>query len=163
MEIENFLVQTEFLLICGWLATVSVKPCKPNHIIRLIFFASCTLYGKNAERALTLLTLLDLLTVDNIYRQQTLKFIRQWHRKHLQDIFASHTVFYICQWRAFLYVGMQPITYTKLEAEQTLANKLFLQKQLNYGVICLYNSKNKTWSLYNFNKISKQYLLRKQF
>ena len=43
---------------------------KQNHIVRLIFFA--TLYGKHTERALPLLNLLDLLSVENIFPFQLL-------------------------------------------------------------------------------------------
>ena len=45
-------------------------------MIRLMFFA--TLYGENADSALQLLNLLDLLTVGNI---RLLQFSHQWNKK----------------------------------------------------------------------------------
>ena len=52
---------------------------------RGVFFS--TLYGENTESALPLLNLLDLLTVDNIYKHQKLKFIHNWHKHQLPSIF----------------------------------------------------------------------------
>ena len=45
---------------------------KQNRVIRLIFFA--TLSGKNTASALPLLNIMDILTVNNVYRLHTLKF-----------------------------------------------------------------------------------------
>lgn len=42
------------------------------------------------ESALPLLNLLDILTVNNIYKLQALKFIHLWHRKHLPNIFDNY-------------------------------------------------------------------------
>ena len=58
---------------------------KQNHLFRAIFFA--TLYGKYTESALPFLNLLDILTVDNVYKLQTLKFVHQWNKKQLPVIF----------------------------------------------------------------------------
>ena len=93
---------------------------KQNHLIRLIFFA--TLYGKNTESALPLLNLLDLLTVNNIYRQQTLNLftygIQNASQKYLLAILHMPVM---C---IPIILDMQlSVTYTKLEAEQTLVNK----------------------------------------
>ena len=60
---------------------------KQNHIVRLMFFVS--LYGKNTDSALPLLNLLDLLTVENIFTLQLLKFSHQWHKKQLPNIFDN--------------------------------------------------------------------------
>ena len=61
---------------------------KQNHLFRAICFA--TLYGKYAEPALPFLNLLDILTVDNVYRLQTLNFVRHWDKKQLPVIFNSY-------------------------------------------------------------------------
>ena len=61
---------------------------KQNHIIRVLFFA--TLYGKSTESALPLMNLLDILTVENIFTLQLLKFSHQWHKKQLPSIFDEH-------------------------------------------------------------------------
>ena len=60
---------------------------KQNHIVRLIFFAK--LYGKETESALPLLNLLELLTVENIFYLNILKFVHKWHLKQLPKQFDS--------------------------------------------------------------------------
>ena len=60
---------------------------KQNHIARTIFFA--TLYGKDTESALPLLNLLDILTIENTFKFQALKFIHNWHIKKLPSIFTN--------------------------------------------------------------------------
>ena len=64
---------------------------KQNHIIRIFFFS--TLYGKNTESALPLINLLDLLTVNNIFKLQSLKFIHQWVTNQLPSIFDNYFYF----------------------------------------------------------------------
>ena len=66
---------------------ISQTQTKQNHIIRTIFFA--TLFGENTERALPLLNLLNILTVNNVFLQ-TLKFIHNWHKQRLPTIFQTH-------------------------------------------------------------------------
>ena len=44
---------------------------KPKHIVKLIFYAKT--FGRETESAKPLLNLLDILTVDNIYRLEVLK------------------------------------------------------------------------------------------
>ena len=61
---------------------------KQKHAIRLIFF-TCTL-GKSTESALPLLNLLDVLTVNNIYRLHILKFTHLWHKGLLPVPFQSY-------------------------------------------------------------------------
>ncbi len=60
---------------------------KQNHEIRLIF--SVKLYAKDTASALPLLNLLDILTVQNIYRLHALKFIYAWHKDLLPHIFDN--------------------------------------------------------------------------
>ena len=61
---------------------------KQNHAIRLIFFARTL--GKSTESALPLLNLLDVLTVNNIYRLHILKFTHLWHKGLLPTLFQSY-------------------------------------------------------------------------
>ena len=61
---------------------------KQNHVIRIMFFAN--LYGENTDKALPLLNLLDLLTVENIFELRLLQFSHQWHKKQLPSIFDSY-------------------------------------------------------------------------
>ena len=51
---------------------------KQNHPIRLIFFAQT--FGYQTDSALPLLNLLDVLTVNNVYRLHVLKFTNLWHK-----------------------------------------------------------------------------------
>lgn len=64
---------------------------KQNHILRIIFFA--TLYGKNTESALPLINLLDMLTVENIFKLNCLKFIYLWQTNQLPNIFDNYFEF----------------------------------------------------------------------
>ena len=61
---------------------------KQNHIIHVLFFA--TLYGKSTESALLLMNLSDILTVENSFTLQLLKFSHQWHKKQLPSRFDEH-------------------------------------------------------------------------
>ena len=60
---------------------------KQNHTVRLIFFART--FGRETESAKPLLNLLDLLTVDNIYRLEVLKFSHSWHNGILPEVFDN--------------------------------------------------------------------------
>ena len=62
---------------------------KQNNIERLIFYAKT--FGRETESAKLLLNLLDILTVDNIYRLEVLKFSHLWHNGLLPEIF--HDIF----------------------------------------------------------------------
>ena len=53
-----------------------------------MFFA--TLYGPDTDSALPLLNLLDLLTVNNIFKLKLLNFTYQWYSKKLPNIFSQH-------------------------------------------------------------------------
>ena len=98
---------------------------KQNHSVRLLFFART--FGEQTDSALPLLNLLDVLTVNNIYKFQTLKFTHLWHKgllpKLFQDFFqyagivhgyttrsASKKNLYISKVRT--NSGKQTITYT---------------------------------------------------
>ena len=56
--------------------------------IRVIFFARTL--GKSTESALPLLNLLDVLTVNNIYRLHILKFTHLWHKGLFPVLFQSY-------------------------------------------------------------------------
>jgi len=51
-----------------------------------MFFA--TLSGKNTCSTLTLLNILEILTVANVYRLHALKFIHAWHKGVLPELFS---------------------------------------------------------------------------
>ena len=57
---------------------------KQNHILRLIFFAKS--FGSETVKAKPLLNLLGLLTVNNIYCLQVLKFSDSWHKGLLPEV-----------------------------------------------------------------------------
>ena len=61
---------------------------KQNHAIRLIFFARTI--GEVTESALPLLNLLDVLTVNNVYRLHILKFTHLWHKGLLPVLFQNY-------------------------------------------------------------------------
>jgi len=67
---------------------VYIKPTyKQNHSIRLIFFVRT--FAKQTDGTLPLLNLLDVLTVNNPYKFQALKFTDLWH-KGLLPIFFQY-------------------------------------------------------------------------
>ena len=61
---------------------------KQNHSAKLIFFAIA--YGEHTASALSLLNLLDVLTVHNVYRYQILKFMYLWHKGLLPKLFSNY-------------------------------------------------------------------------
>ena len=60
---------------------------KQNHVATLIFFA--TTHGKDVKSAHSLLNLLDILTVHNVYCLHALKFTHLWHKGFLPNIFCD--------------------------------------------------------------------------
>ena len=60
---------------------------KQNDTVRLIFFARTI--GREMESAKSLLNLLDLLTGENIYRLEVLKFSHSWHNGLLPEVFDN--------------------------------------------------------------------------
>ena len=94
---------------------------KQNHAIRLTFFARK--FGKQTESALPLLiNLLDVLTVNNVYRLHTLKFTHLWHK---------------------VFTGITPDMlpnkiYINQKSEPTLENKQLPLQQLFSGMISQY-------------------------
>ena len=60
---------------------------KQNTVLRLMFFA--TTFGPYTESALPFLNLLDILTVDNVYRLHALKFTHMWHKGFLPKVFDN--------------------------------------------------------------------------
>ena len=98
---------------------------KQNHSIRLIFFART--FDEQTDGALPLLNLLDVPTVNNIYKFQALKFTHLWHKGLLPSLFqdffqyAGNVHEYDTRYasRKNLYIskvrtnsGKQTITYT---------------------------------------------------
>ena len=61
---------------------------KQNHAFRLIF--SARTLGELTESALPLLNLLDVPTVNNVYRLRILKFTHLWHKGLLPVLFQNY-------------------------------------------------------------------------
>ena len=60
---------------------------KQNHAIRLIFFARA--FGEQTDSAVPLINLLELLTVNNVYRLHALRFTHLWHKNLLPNVFHN--------------------------------------------------------------------------
>ena len=60
---------------------------KQNTVLRLMFFATTS--GPYTESALSFLNLLDVLTVNNVYRLHALKFTHLRHKGHLPSLFDN--------------------------------------------------------------------------
>ena len=94
---------------------------KQNHTARTIFFA--TLYGKDTESALPLLNLLDILTIENTFKFQALKFIHNWHIKNYHPFLPILSLMP----KIFTPITRDmplKITYTKYEQELISENRL---------------------------------------
>ena len=58
-----------------------------NHAIRLIFFERA--FGEQTDSAVPLINLLELLTVNNVYRLHALRFTHLWHKDLLPNVFHN--------------------------------------------------------------------------
>ena len=122
-----------------------------------MFFA--TLYGKNTESAQPLLNLLNLLTVEKVFKLILLYFSYKWHKKQLPGIFDQyfryaseiHTYntrysskgnFYKTRYRT--NIGKQTTKAMAVDVWQELPDEL---KSLNH---------------YKFTQKAKGYLIKKQ-
>ena len=130
---------------------------KQNHVIRLMFFA--TLYGPDTDSALSLLNLLDLLTVKNMYKLKLLNFTHQWHVKKLPNIFSQHFC-YASEVHTYntRYASKsnfyKPRFRTNIGKQTTSAMATEMWQQLPTHV--------KNFSTHNFPKTMKEYLLAEQ-
>ena len=130
---------------------------KQNHTVRLIFFART--FGRETESAKPLLNLLDLLTVDNIYRLEILKFSHSWHNGRLPEVFDNTFQYarnihrynkrYTAKQNFYKYkvktnVGKQSVSYMEIDIWKDLPSSL------------------KDLSVHVFPKYIKRYLLSKQ-
>ena len=86
---------------------------KQNTVLRLMFFA--TTFGPYTESALPFLNLLDILTVDNVYRLHALKFTHMWHKGFLPKVFDN----------LFQYAKSRHTYNTRYASNQTSANHIF--------------------------------------
>ena len=72
----------------GYKTQIKKVQTKQNTVIRTIFFA--TTHGKNIESAFLFMNLLDILSVNSIFKLQALKFAHLWHSKALPNIFENY-------------------------------------------------------------------------
>ena len=125
--------------------------------MRLIFFART--FGRETESAKPLLNLLDLLTVDNIYLLEILKFSHSWHNGRLPEGFDNtfqyarnihrYNTRYTAKQNFYKYkvktnVGEQSFSYMAIDLWKYLPSSL------------------KDLSVYVFPKYIKRYLLSEQ-
>ena len=130
---------------------------KQNHTVRLIFFSRT--FDRETESAKPLLNLLDLLTVDNIYRLEMLKFSHSWHNGRLPEVFDNtfqyarnihrYNTRYTAKQNFYKYkvktnVGKQSVSYMAIDIWKDLPSSL------------------KDSSVYGFPKYIKRYLLSEQ-
>jgi hypothetical protein len=132
---------------------------KQNHVVRIIFFAN--LYGKNTEKPLPLINLLNILTVEYIYKLNILKFIYNWQNQQLPSIFNS----------CFLYAKNVQTYNTRYASKNNLYKPCF---RTNTGKQTISAMATNEWQNLpfdlkqlnsyrpTFNKKLKQYLLLKQ-
>jgi len=97
------------------------------------FFART--FGEQTDSAFPLRNLLELLTVNNVYRFQALKYTHLWHKNLLPNVFFA--MFSIALVFSMLIILETPPTkiYITLESDQTLGNKLCHVWLLFCGII----------------------------
>ena len=130
---------------------------KQNHAVRIMLFA--TLYGIHTESALPLLNLLELLTVENIFKLKLLCFTYKWHTKELPNIFAQH----------FRYASEVHTHNTRYASKSNLYKSRF---RTNIGKQTTRAMATDLWqqlptelkhlNQYNFTQKAKRFLLTKQ-
>ena len=125
--------------------------------MRLIFFART--FGRETESAKPLLNLLDLLTVDNIYCLEVLKFSHSWHNGLLPEVFD----------KIFQYARNIHRYNTRYTAKQNFYKykvKTNAGKQsVSYMAIYIWKdlpSSLKDLSVFAFPRYIKRYLLSEQ-
>ena len=94
---------------------------KQNHSIRLIFFERT--FAEQTDGALPSLNLLDVLTVNNIYKFQALKLTHLWHKGLLPNLFQDffqyagnvhgYNTRYASRKKLYIYQKCEPILENK--------------------------------------------------
>jgi len=135
-------------VILAWGSTykthINKVQSKQNHSIRLIFVART--FGDQTESALPLLNLLDVLTVNNVYRLQALKFTHSWHKGLLPSLFHDF----------FQYASEVHGYYTRYASRQNLYASKVRTNSGKQTINCLYGE----YSLgqYPYSSKRSQYL-----
>jgi len=122
---------------------------KQNTVLRLMFFATTS--GPFTESALPYLNLLDVPTVNNVYRFHTLKFTHLWL---LPNVFDN-----------LFQCASSRHTYNTRDASKqpTWANKCFRIKQSISGAIFLIMRKTSLHFFFSVSKEIKRYLLSEPY
>ena len=130
---------------------------KQNTVLRLMFFATTS--GPYTESALPFLNLLDILTVDNVYRLHALRFTHMWHKGFLPKVFDN----------LFQYAKSRHTYNTRYASNQNFCKPYIRtntgKQMFSYKAIDLWHdipSYLKDLSTFSFAKEVKQYLLFKQ-
>ena len=134
---------------------------KLNAVLRVMFFATTS--GPYTESALPFLNLLDILTVDNVYRLHALKFTHMWHKGFLPKVFDP--VFD----NLFQYAKSRHTYNTRYALNQNFCKPYIRtntgKQMFSYKAIDPWHdnpSYLKDLSTFSFAKKVKQYLLFKQ-
>ena len=130
---------------------------KQNHIVRLKFHAKT--FGRETESAQPLLNLLGILTVNNIYRLEVLKFSHQWHNGLLPKVFDD----------IFQYARNMHRYNTRYTAKQNFHKYKVRtntgKQSVSFMAIYIWKdvqSSLKDLSVFAFPKLIKRYLLSEQ-
>ena len=126
--------------------------------LTLMFFATTS--GSYTESALPFLNLLNVLTVNNVYRLHALKFSHLWHKGHLPSLFDNLFQYASCRHthntryaskRNFCKPGPRTNTGKKMFSCQAID----LWRDISYYL--------KDLSTFSFAKEIKHYLLSEQY
>ena len=125
---------------------------KQNTVLRLMFFATSS--GPYTESAHPFLNLLDVLTVNNVYRLHALKFTHLWHKGHLPSLFDN----------LFQYASCRHTHNTRYASKQNFCNPE--NKMFSYQAIDLWRDIPyylKDLNAFSFAKEIKHHLLSEQY
>jgi hypothetical protein len=131
---------------------------KQNQVMRIMFFAIT--HGPLTKSALPYLNMLEILSVDNLYRLSALKFTHLWHKGQLPRIFDN----------LFQYASDVHTYNTRYSSKQNLHKKRvrtnYGKQMTSFAFIDLWKDlpkQLKDLNVFCFSKLVKKYLLKKQF
>ena len=131
---------------------------KQNTVLRLMFFATTS--GPYTESALPFLNLVDVLTVNSVYRLHALKFTHLWHKGLLPSLF--HNLFQYASYRHThntRYASKQ--NFCKLRPRTNTGKQMFSYQAIDLWRDIPYSLKD--LSTFSFAKEIKHYLLSEQY
>ena len=131
---------------------------KQNTVLRLMFFAATS--GPYTESALPFLNLLEVLTVNNVYRFHALKFTHLWHKEHLPSLFDNLFQYASCRHTHNTRYALKQ-NFCKPRPRTNIGKQMFSYQAIDLWRDIPYYLKD--LSTFSFAKEIKHYLLSEQY